>query len=48
MSMYEMLKNMWIMKTITEARLGNAVIRKYITEEQKAEIMACPQVSDEV
>lgn len=48
MSMYEMLKNMWIMKTITEARLGNAVIRKYITEEQKAEILAHSQVSDEV
>lgn len=48
MTMYDMLKNMYIMRTLTETRLNNAVIRKYITEEQKAEILTCPQVSDEV
>lgn len=48
MGMYDLLMNMWKMKTITAARLDNAVTRNYITAEQRTTILATPQVNDAV
>lgn len=43
--MYDFLLNMWIMRRINDVNLGNAVNKGYITEEQKNNIMATPQVN---
>jgi hypothetical protein len=38
--MFETLKRLWNEGKLTEAKLDNAVTKSWITEEQKAEIMA--------
>lgn len=42
--MYGFLLNMWIMKKIDEAYLNIMVTKKYITEDERALIIATPQV----
>jgi hypothetical protein len=44
--MYDFLKNMWIMRRVTEVNLSNAVTKGYITAEQKDTILATPQVTE--
>ena len=41
---FDFLKNMWIMKELTEVNLTNAVTKKLITEDEKIEILAILQV----
>ena len=42
--MYAFLLNMWIVKKIDEAYLTAQVTKKRITEEEKAMILATPQL----
>ena len=42
--MYAFLLNMWIMKKIDDAYLENQVAKKRITQEEKAMILATPQI----
>lgn len=42
--MYAFLLNMWIMKKIDEAYLAAQVTKVRITEEEKAMILATPQI----
>ena len=42
--MYAFLLNMWIMKKIDEAYLTEQVTKGRITEEEKAMILATPQI----
>lgn len=41
--MYKFFRNMWILKKVDEARLGKAVTKRYITEEEKNEIIQIPR-----
>ncbi len=41
--MYSFFKNMWILKEVDESRLGKAVTKGYITEEEKQEILEIPR-----
>ena len=41
---YAFLLNMWVMKKIDEAYLTVQVTKKRITEEEKAMILATPQI----
>lgn len=42
--MYAFLLNMWMMGKIDEVYLGEMVIRKRITEQEKDMIIATPQI----
>jgi hypothetical protein len=42
--MYQFLLNMWIMRKIDEAYLDRMIDKKFITTEEKAMIMATPQL----
>lgn len=43
--MYSFLLNMWIMKKVNETYLSAQVVRGRITAEEKAMIVATPQVA---
>lgn len=43
--MYQFLLNMWIMRKVDDAYLQGQVTRGRLTEEEKAMIMATPQVA---
>ena len=43
-NMYGFLLNMWIMKKIDEAYLTAQVTKNRITEEEKAMVLATPQI----
>jgi hypothetical protein len=38
--MFETLKRLWLEGKLTEIKLNNAVLKGYITAEQKADIMS--------
>jgi hypothetical protein len=42
--MYQFLLNMWVMKKIDETYLSGQVTKGRITEDEKAMILATPQV----
>lgn len=46
MALYNFIRNMWVMGRYTPEQVQSAVPKGYITQEEAAEILATPRVSD--
>jgi hypothetical protein len=44
MAYLSFLRNMWLMRKVTEAQLQSAVTKEYITQEEANQIIAIPQI----